>query len=66
VLAAELKHNGMHPEGYYFTTEENHKAVLEQPKEAAGAISGKPVFFFALSIIFLIVKLVRCNMLMNK
>ena len=66
VLAAELKHNGLHPEGYYFTTKESHHAALEQPKEPAGAVSGKQIFWFSLSLIFIIIKVVRCNMLMNR
>lgn len=66
VLKAELKHNGLHPEGYYFTTEESHKAAMEIPKEPAGIVSGKQTFWFVLSMIFLVIKLVRCTMLMNR
>ena len=67
VLAAELKHNGLHPEGYYFTTEESHQALLEEPKtSAASGVSGKQIFWFSLSLIFIIIKVVRCNMIMNR
>lgn len=60
-LKAEIKAKGLHPEGYYFTTEVERNRVLDEPISTSSDVSPMRIIWLVISIIILIVKIVRCN-----
>jgi hypothetical protein len=61
IIKATLKQQGKNPEGYYFTTAAKHNQTVNAPKEPASKISGMQVFWIVLSIVFLLIRVARCN-----
>ncbi len=60
-LKAEIKAKGLHPEGYYFTTELERNKVMNEPISTSNNVSPMRVIWLVISIIILIVKIVRCS-----
>lgn len=60
-LRVELKEKGLHPEGFYFTTEAEHTKVMEEPRSPAGQLSGWQIFAGIITIVVLIIKVARCS-----
>ncbi len=60
-LKAELKEKGLHPEGYYFATETEHNKVMEEPKTAAGQMSGWQIFIGIVAVLVLVLRIARCS-----
>jgi hypothetical protein len=60
-LKAEIKAKGLHPEGYYFTTEVERNRVMDEPIGSSSNVSPMRIVWLVISIIILIVKIVRCS-----
>ena len=60
-LKAAIKAKGLHPEGYYFTTEVERNRVMDEPIHTSSDVSPMRIIWLVISIIILIVKIVRCN-----
>lgn len=60
-LKNELREKGLHPEGYYFTTEAEHQAILEEPRTPAGQVSGWQIALTIVTLIILVFRIARCS-----
>lgn len=60
-LKAELKKKGHHPEGYYFTNEEQHIKMLAEPKAPAGHLTSGQIVWGIVIVLILIIRIARCS-----
>lgn len=60
-IKAKLIENGQKPEGYYFTSQEDYNRVIEEPKTAAGQLSGWQIFWGIVVVIIMILRIARCS-----
>jgi hypothetical protein len=60
-LKAEIKQKGLHPEGFYFMSEQQRNIVKDQPIERGGHLTTSQIIWGVITVVLIIFRIARCS-----